>query len=148
MRGTVELGPRPDGTRTIRPRNRALVLLLVSQLASAACVRQGAPATGLVTRLNVVPSSPVVDGEAIAEFMIFDSAGKKVPPASLRLEAHMTHPGMSPLVEQVSGDGQGGYKVRLRFTMAGAWVLYVKGTLADRRAIDQRLGEVTVRPAS
>ena len=148
MRGTVELGPRPDRTRTIRARNRALVLLLIGHVASAACARHGAPATELVTRLNVVPSSPVVDGEAIAEFMILDGAGKKVPPASLRLEAHMTHPGMAPLVEPASDDGQGSYRVRLRFTMAGAWVLYVKGTLADRRAIDQRLGEVTVRPAS
>jgi hypothetical protein len=59
----------------------------------------------------------------------------------------MTHPGMAPIVVPAVDEGDGKYKVTLRFTMAGEWVLTLKGTLPDRRVLDQRLGgAVTVRP--
>ncbi len=41
----------------------------------------------------------------------------------MRVEAFMTHPGMAPVLETAAATRDGVYSVRLRFTMAGEWVL-------------------------
>jgi hypothetical protein len=114
-------------------------------MACTACSRGGAKAADVTIHLNSLPA--VVDREAVVEFVLADSVGKPVEGASLTVQAHMTHPGMAPVIERAVDAGKGTYRVGLRFTMAGVWVLYAKGTLADRRVIDHRVGEVTVRPA-
>ncbi len=94
---------------------------------------------------KVVPSTPTVDSEAVAEITVFDRARQPLGGARLRVEAHMNHPGMAPVVEPLVEQGNGVYTTRLRFSMAGVWVLFVKGELADRRRLDQRAAELIVR---
>jgi hypothetical protein len=138
-------GPPSDRRRTIQSWRRAIGLFVLAQLACAACTRGSARATDIAIHLSAAPA--IVDRDTVVEFVLSDAAGKPVPGASLTVQAHMTHPGMAPIIEPAVDAGEGRYEVRLRFTMAGAWVLAAKGTLDDRRAIDQKIGEMTVRPA-
>ena len=106
----------------------------------------GTKATDIVTALRVTGQPVVVERDSVLEFLVSDAAGTTVPGATLSVEGHMTHSGMAPVVVPAVDQGDGSYKVVLRFTMAGDWVLTLKGTLPDRRVLDQRLGGVTVRP--
>jgi hypothetical protein len=113
-----------------------------------ACRTPDSRATDIVTALYVTGEPVVVDRDSVFEFLLADAAGRKMPGASLSVEGHMTHPGMAPIAVPAVDEGDGKYRVTLRFTMAGEWVLTLKGMLPDRRVLDQRLGgAVTVRPA-
>ena len=93
----------------------------------------------------MTPLAPVVDEQAQAEITLRDRTGQPVRGATLRLEAHMSHPGMAPVIERAQEQGDGVYTVRLRLTMAGEWILFVRGTRADNRPIDQRAGATAAR---
>jgi hypothetical protein len=99
----------------------------------------------VVVEWKATPSTPLVDGETAVEVTLLDRARQPVSGARLRVEAHMTHPGMAPIIEVASERGNGAYVARLRLPMAGGWILFVKGELADHRPVNQRVGEVTAR---
>ena len=93
----------------------------------------------------MMPLAPVVDEEARAEITLRNRTGQPVRGAMLHVEAHMSHPGMAPVIERAQDQGAGVYTVRLRLTMAGEWILFVRGTRADSRSIDLRAGATTAR---
>jgi hypothetical protein len=112
----------------------------------SACARGNAPPDDLQVEWSLSPTSPTVSVESKIQLSIRDAAGQPATGATVRIEAHMTHPGMAPVIETGVGDGKGQYVATLRFSMSGSWVLFLRGELSDRRMIDRRLGDVTVRP--
>ncbi len=122
-----------------------LIFLMAGGTVAAACDRPVAPADDVAVEWKVTPAEPAVDAEAVAEVTLLDRDRRPVRDATLRIEAHMSHPGMAPIIEPAVEKGAGVYTARLRLPMAGAWILFVKGDLADRRPISHRLGEALAR---
>ena len=92
---------------------------------SAACVRF-VPASTLIVQWKLTPAAPVVNADTIAEVTILDQSRRPVKGAAFRVEAFMTHPGMAPVLETATPTSDGVQSIRLRFTMAGEWILSVK----------------------
>jgi hypothetical protein len=68
--------------------------------------------------------------------------------ARLRVEGHMAHPGMAPVLAEARDLGRGRYQADLTFTMAGDWFLIVSGALPDGRRVEHRIDIAGVRPRS
>jgi hypothetical protein len=62
-------------------------------------------------------------GPAVIALVVTDPASGPVRGAKLRIEGHMAHPGMVPVVAEVTEQVPGRYAARLAFSMAGDWVL-------------------------
>lgn len=145
MHGTGEPALPPDAGSRHRVLTFAAAALTLACLPVVGCGRPVPLAEDVVVEWKMTPASPVVDGDTLAEFTLLDRARRPVRGANLRVEAHMTHPGMAPLVEPAAEQANGAYTVRLRFSMAGVYILFVKGEMADRRPIDRRVGETTAQ---
>jgi hypothetical protein len=89
---------------------------------------------------------PTVGRESVAEIQLNEAMARPVTGARLRLEAFMTHPGMAPVSAAVEEQGSGHYRARVRFTMAGDWVVRLQGTRADGRRIEVQEDVRRVRP--
>jgi hypothetical protein len=129
---------RPAPAR--RPARPAAALVLAALLPACA----SPPATGPRLAIQWVPS-PAAGLESVADIRLTD-ADRPLSIARLRVNAFMTHPGMAPVEAVVEEQGGGRYRARVRFTMAGDWVLRVQGTTPDGRAIDLRQDVRSVRP--
>jgi hypothetical protein len=80
-------------------------------------------------------------------FTLRDAAQRPVTGAMLRVEAHMDHPGMAPVVAPARERVEGVYEVQMDLTMGGQWTLRLTGTLADGRRVQQEIGSVAARPS-
>ena len=109
-----------------------------------ACAREAANVTA---RWTTDPASASTATATSVRVVLKHPDGKAVSGAKLRIEAHMTHPGMQPLVSDATERESGTYESRVNLSMAGRWVLVVTGTLADGRRLVQQT-EITVAERS
>jgi hypothetical protein len=121
-----------------------LVCLLAASLAATGC-RRSAPAVSVAWQDK--PGAVIVDEPAVLQIVLRDAAGHPIDGAALRIEAHMQHPGMAPVIEPADGRGQGVYAARVSLSMAGEWIVFVSGELPGGRRIREQAGGVTARPA-
>jgi hypothetical protein len=144
----LQLGPWRDRDRvTHRPaparRPAWTRTALACAAALTACSPQPAP-----PRLAIDWAAPPAVGvESVANLRLLDASDRPVPRAALRVNAFMSHPGMAPVEAAVEEQGDGHYRVRLHFTMAGDWVVRVQGATTDGRSIDVQDAVHGVRPA-
>jgi hypothetical protein len=104
----------------------AAIVATVGLAASTACVRFAPPADDLTVEWKLTPAAPAVDADATIELTVLDNARRPARRTGLQVEAFMAHPGMAPVIEPATPTGDGVYAVRLRFSMAGDWILSVK----------------------
>jgi hypothetical protein len=117
--------------------------ILLVACAAASCARA---ADAIAIAWSIEPA-PATGAETVAGFTLEDEAGRPVRGARLRMDAHMSHPGMAPVTTTVTELGDGRYQGRIRFSMAGDWVLVVTGELPDGTRFTRQLEVAGVRPA-
>ena len=109
----------------------------------AVCCARGADVTVTWT---IEPTPPVTGAATLVRFDVKHDDGTPASGAQLRVEAHMTHPGMAPLFGEVTERGKGAYETRLNLSMAGPWVLVVSGQLANGRRVVKQTEVTAVQP--
>lgn len=129
------------------PRSFARALLIIATMVTVACGRTGTDAGALAVTWQIVPATPVAGRESAADVTLRLASGAPVLGARVNLEGYMSHPGMAPLVAGLTEAGGGTYRARLTLTMAGDWVMFVDGRLADGRLVRQRVADVVVATA-
>jgi len=139
----LQLGSWRDRGRLTRPPGRTAGAAAACLLLLASC----APSEDTSPHITIgwMPM-PAVGRESVAEIQLNEAMARPVTGARLRLEAFMTHPGMAPVAATVEEQGRGRYRARVRFTMAGDWVVRLQGTRADGRRIDVQEDVRRVRP--
>jgi hypothetical protein len=93
------------------------------------------------------PPHPHVGAPTIVRVTIEDDRGPVVG-AAVTVEAHMSHPGMTPLVVPAAPRGNGVYEAQLQLTMAGEWTFVGVARLANGRRETHEIKVQEVRPAT
>lgn len=65
----------------------------------------------------------------------------------MKLEANMSHPGMTPVFAEAKEIEPGRYHSSIELSMAGDWVVLVYSTLADGRKVERQFEIKGVEPA-
>jgi hypothetical protein len=86
---------------------------------------------------TIEPNPPVTKTATSVRMTLLDRSGKPASGAKLRVEAHMTHPGMAPVMVDAVERRNGSYEAHLLLSMAGDWVFVVTGVLADGSRISR-----------
>ncbi len=108
-----------------------------------ACARGASDVTAAWT---IEPTPPVTGAATLVRVALTHQDGRRGSGAKLRVEAHMTHPGMAPVIGEAVERTSGIYETRLHLPMAGPWVLVVSGTLPGGRRIVQQTEVTVVQP--
>jgi len=118
--------------------------VLASCCLAATCSSRAADIT---VGWTIDPMPPAAGTTTIVRFTLANSQGTRVGGARLRLDAHMTHPGMAPVTSDIIEISTGTYQSSLRLSMAGDWVFVVSGELPDGHRITKEIQIPAVRAA-
>ena len=122
---------------------RGLIALLLC--GSVACGDRTA-AGDLRADLVLDPAAPRVGSTAAVRVTLSDGQSNPMRGARVSIEAHMSHPGMTPVVADARETADGIYVARISFSMAGEWTLVASGVLADGRRISALAERTNVGP--
>ena len=125
-------------------RQGLLGLAIGALAAGAGC---GGTATPVHVSWSLDPAPPVAGVETRARLTVQDDQRRPVRGARLRVEGHMSHPGMTPIVVPATEREDGRYEAQMQFSMAGDWILVVTGDLGDGTRITEQVEVRGVRSA-
>ncbi len=129
----------------------AVARRLTTALLACCCISIGCggPASDTVSAAwSIDPAPPATGVATVARITLKDKNQQALRGAKLRLEGHMSHPGMAPVTSAITERGEGVYDARLQFSMAGDWTLVLTGELSDGTRITKQLGVSGVRDTS
>jgi hypothetical protein len=127
---------------------RALVAGGLVLAAGLACTRETTTDSPIRVAWAVDPAPPAAGVSTLVRVVVTDQQQQPVSGARLRLEGHMSHPGMTPVVTDMTESNHGIYEAQLQFSMAGDWLLVVAGTLDDGTRVTQQLELPGVKPGA
>jgi hypothetical protein len=128
--------------------SRFLVACWLGLTVSFACSRDTVSESAVRIAWTLDPAPPAAGVPTLVRVAVTDRQGRPVSGARLRLEGHMSHPGMVPVVVDIVESAGGIYEGRLQLSMAGDWLLVVSGALADGARVTQQLELPGVRPGA
>ncbi len=114
-------------------------------LFSAGCQRTNQHPKGLKIEHEITPQ-PVRVGPVTVTIIVTDTSSRPVTGLQLKIEADMSHPGMSPVFADAAETQPGRYQSQLSLGMAGDWVVLVHGTSHGVKVFDQQFDVSGVRP--
>ena len=109
------------------------------------CILPGVACTGRAERFDIVVVKPEISphparvGTVTVMFTLQDGTALPVKGAQVRLEADMSHPGMSPVFADAREAEPGRYQSQLALGMPGDWVILVHGALADGKKFERQI---------
>lgn len=134
----------------VRVAPEAVARRLTAPLLACCCLAIGCSGgdAGVTVDWKIDPTPPVAQAPTIVSFIVKRRDGSGLGGAKLRIDAHMSHPGMAPVTAEMVERVAGTYEARLHLSMAGDWVFVVTGALADGGRITSEIKVPSVRPAS
>jgi YtkA-like protein len=114
--------------------------LLVAAAMGGACTRQPIAEETSAVRISarLMPPQPTV-GPATLSVSLSGATAATLGNAKVGVVAHVTHPGMTPIVATVTQHGPDVYDAAVDFTMAGDWMLIAAVQLPDGRRLESRV---------
>jgi hypothetical protein len=136
----VRAARRDDGLTSSFSRLGALLPVIVVLVGASALACRRAPNASPSGDFSwtLAPDPPKV-GPAVLALTLRDAEARPVTGARWRIEGHMAHPGMQPVVAQVTEKAEGRYEARFSFTMAGDWVLVTRVEWAPEQVLERSL---------
>lgn len=99
----------------------------------AGCRLEGAPTDDTIRIALVAPLFSPPTGDGRLAFRLSDENDRPIDSAALNVRADMTHAGMLPIEASTAISEAGVYRVPVRWTMAGDWIITVEASLGDGR---------------
>jgi hypothetical protein len=122
-------------------------MVLAAAIVCGACGTGDRPRDPELDVTWTLTPSPAVVGPAILVIQLAHQADGPVKGAAVRLEGHMSHTGMAPVLATATERTPGSYEIPFTFTMRGDWVLLVSGETSGGRRIEHRIDIGSVRPS-
>lgn len=130
----------------MRFKRSSLVVVCVWLALVQGCRQRNDPSVNINLTHEVFPQPPYV-GFVTIMLRLTDASGKAVTGAHLKLEANMSHPGMTPVFADANEIEPGRYHSTIKLSMAGDWVILVTSTLPDGRKVERQFEIKGVEPA-
>ncbi|MGA8430526.1 MAG: FixH family protein [Candidatus Sulfotelmatobacter sp.] len=142
------MGPRERGCPGCLLSRKCLVLVgftCAVTLLLVGCSRQGEPPSAVAVDYEFSPQPPRV-GPATVTVKLADRSTKPITGARIRVEADMTHAGMSPAFGDAKETEPGRYQAQLKLQMAGDWIILLHIILPDGKKLEREFDVRDVRP--